>query len=546
MATRSIKAKRGPELRCKGWRQEAILRMLENNLENGERPEELVIYGGGHVAARDWDNYDRIVRALQVLEEDETLVMQSGQPVGIFHTTADAPMVVMANGNTAGASPDEVEQLLEQRLITRPGMTAAAWQYIGSQGIIQGTYETFKAAAAQHFNGSLTGRLILTAGCGGMGGGQPLAGALAGASILVADVQQQRLDRRIEEGYLEYATADIGEAITKWQQLAKNGQAGSVGVAANIVDVLDEVGRRGIVPDIVTDQTTTEPLQGYIPLGLSWEDCVRLREQDPTKLAELSGATLARHAQALLKFQRSGSVVFEYGNGLRDRARQCGVTDAMEIGGFIDMFIRPYFCEGIGPFRLLAIQGDPETIFRIDRLLSELFADIPRVTEWLAKAPKIQFTGLPARICWLGHGERTRAALAINDLIADGQIAGPVAFTRDHLDAGSVTARYRETENMADGSDCVADWPILNALLDGVAGADLVAVHGLWQKSLNAGPTTIADGTESAAARIRRVMDADTGLGVLRQADAGFEIAISARERHNLGIDQRLTAALRG
>jgi urocanate hydratase len=396
------------------------------------------------------------------------------------------------------------------------------------------------AAARQHFNGTLEGRLILTAGCGGMGGAQPLAGVLAGASILVAEVQQHRLDRRIDEGYLERFTADIDEAIELWQKAAGKGEGASIGVAANIVDVLDELERRGIVPDIVTDQTTVDPLYGYIPVGLSAEDCIRLRTEDPEGLTKLSNTTIVRHAEHLIELQRKGSVAFEYGNMLRDRALLNGVSNIYEIRGFVDLFIRPYFCEAIGPFRLLAIQGDPETIHRIDELLVEMFSDIPRVTQWIDKAQRISFTGLPARICWLGHTERTRAALAINDLIASGEITGPVAFTRDHLDAASVTARSRETENMADGSDCVADWPILNALLDGVSGADLVAVHGGIGHTMNAGPTTIADGTAEAAVRIRRVMNADTGLGVLRQADAGFELALRARERFGLGLEQKL------
>jgi urocanate hydratase len=540
MTARLVKAMRGPELRCKGWRQESILRMLENNLENGENPLDLVVYGGSFKAARDWDNYDLIQRALMVLEEDETLIVQSGKPVGIFKTTKDTPLVLMASGNTAGASDQEVEELLDKNLTIRPGMTAAAWQYIGSQGIIQGTYETFMAVARQHFEGTLDGRLVLTAGCGAMSGAQPLAGVLAGASILVAEVEHQRLNRRIDEGYLERSTDDIGEAIDLWLSAAENREAASIGVAANIVDVLDEIARRGIVPDVVTDQTTVDPLHGYVPVGLSADDCIRLRTDDPEGLTKLSNETIIRHAQHLIQLQRKGAVVFEYGNELRDQAFRNGVSDVFEIHGFIDLFIRPYFCEAIGPFRLTAIQGDPETIYRIDQLLIEMFSDIPRVTEWLEKAHKIKFTGLPARVCWLGHTERTRAALAINELIATGEIEGPIALSRDHLDAASVTFRTRESENMVDGSDCISDWPILNAMLDGVSGADLVAVHGST-RSLNAGPTTIADGTREASERIRRVMDADTGLGVLRQADAGFELALKARERFGLSLGERLS-----
>jgi urocanate hydratase len=401
---------------------------------------------------------------------------------------------------------------------------------------VQGTYETFMEAGRQHFGGSMAGRTILTAGSGGMGGGQPLAGKLSGAAILIADVEAPRLQRRIDEGYLDSLTDDVGEAIDRWQAAADDKRAESIGVAANIVTVLDEIERRGIVPDIVTDQTTTDPLYGYIPEGMSEADTHALRETDPDELRRLSNDTLARHLRAMLALQKKGSLAFEYGNGLRLQGVEAGVDDAFEMGGFIDMFIRPMFCEGIGPFRMMAIDGDPETIHKIDAKLQELFADIPRVTNWLGKAHVIKFTGLPARICWLGHTERTKAAVAINQMIADGEITGPVAFSRDHLDAGSVTARYRETENMLDGSDTVADWPILNAILNGIAGADLTSMNGFGTRGLNSGPTTIADGTPEAAERLRRVMDADTGLGVIRQADAGFPIAIAARDRHGLTL----------
>jgi urocanate hydratase len=545
IASRAVRAQRGDELRCRGWRQETILRLLENNLELGEIPDDLVIYGSSK-AARDWDAYAGIVAALKTLGEDETLVVQSGKAVGTFPSSPDAPLVIMANGNTIGATPDEIEQLADDGLSVRPGMTAAAWQYIGSQGIIQGTYETFMAAAHANFGGSLTGRRILTAGCGGMGGAQPLAGVLAGASILVAEVQPKHLGRRLREGYLGGIVDDIGAAIDKWTAHAERGEAASVGVAANAVDVLREVKRRGIVPDIATDQTATEPMHGYIPVGLSAEERDRMATEDPERLSRLAGETVAEHVQLLLDLQRQGTVVFDYGNDIRERAHAHGITDAFDIRGFIDLYIRPYFCDGVGPFRLIAMRGNPETILRIDRLLLELFEDVPRVTDWLAKAPRIPFTGLPARICWLGHGERTRAALAINDLIATGEIAGPVAFTRDHLDSGSVTAPRRETENMRDGSDKVADWPILNGLLSTAMGADLVSVHSIVHHSMNAGPTVIADGTPAAAARLTRVMDADTTLGVLRHADAGYERAQHVAEHHRLGVGKHQTANRNG
>jgi len=534
---RRVSAQRGPQLRCKGWRQEAILRLLENTLENAEGPDPLVVYGGSFVAARDWTSYEHIRRALKRLEEHETLVVQSGKPVGIFTTGPAAPLVVMANGITVGATESELQGLLSHGLTARPGMTAGAWQYIGSQGIVQGTYETFMQVARERFDGTLEGRTIVTGGCGGMSGAQPFAGKLAGAATLVAEVREDRLDRRLREGYLDQTTADIGDAIDRWQAMAARSEAGSVGVAANVVDLLGEIDRRRLVPDIVTDQTTTDPLYGYIPVGCTPGDCDRLRGHEPERLVELSRETLAEHVRLLVRFLEAGSIVFEYGNGLRDEATRAGVSDALRIPGFVDLYIRPYFCEGIGPFRMVAIQGEPETIWAIDALLAEEFAQVPRVWQWLEKARQLHFTGLPARVCWLGHAERTRAALAVNELIAHGEIAGPVAFTRDHLDSGSVTSRYRETENMRDGSDCVADWPILCALLDAVAGADLVAVHGLWQRSLNSGPTVIADGTAAAAERLRRVFDADTGLGVIRHADAGYQLAVTTRDRYGLGLD---------
>ncbi len=533
---RTYKATTGPELRCKGWRQESILRLLENNLENAEAPDDLIIYAGQCKAARDWEAYDVIVRELKRLDTDQTLVVQSGKPVGVFQTTDDAPLVIIVNGVSAGSTPEEEKELFAKDLLMMGGMTAGAWQYIGSQGIIQGTYETFCEAGRQFLGGSVEGKTILTAGAGGMGGGQPLAGKLAGGSLLIAEVEGSRLQRRIDEGYLDSMTDNVSEAIDRWVASAAAGEAVSLGVAANIVTVMDEIERRGIVPDIVTDQTTTTPLHGYIPEGMSEADTHVMRVKDPDELRRRSDATLKRHMEGMLRFQRAGSVAFEYGNGLRKRGVEVGVADAFEVGGFIDMFIRPMFCEGIGPFRLMAIEGNPETIYKIDARLMEIFADVPRVVNWLRKAHVIKFTGLPARICWLGHTERTKAVLAINDMIAKGEIVGPVSFSRDHLDAGSVTARYRETENMLDGSDTVADWPIINAILNGVAGADLTSMNGRGTLGLNSGPTTIADGTPEAAERLRRVMDADTGLGVIRQADAGFPIAVAARDRHGLTL----------
>ena len=517
--------------------------MLENNLEIGERPEDLVIYAGRGKAARDWESYHRITEALRYLEEDETLVIQSGKPVGIWRTHPAAPLVVMANGNvTAGPSPEEFYELLDAGLTIWPGMTAAAWQYIGAQGIVQGTYESFMAAGRTFFGGSLAGRTILTGGCGGMGGAQPLAGKLAGAAILVAEVHSERLRRRKDTGYLDEYTADVSGAIEQWLTAARGGVARSVGVVANVVEVMEALLERGILPDIVTDQTTTDPRDGYCPVGLSALETTRLRADAPDELVALARQTLARHARAMLEFQRRGSIVFEYGNWLRREALRAGVEEAMEIPSFVTLFIRPMFCEAIGPFRWIAISGSEATIATIDALFAELFSDVPRVTEWLEKAKTIAFTGLPARICWLGHHERTRAALAVNDLIRAGTLEGPVAFTRDHLDAGSASIPERETEAMADGSDAISDWALLNALLNGAAGADLIALHGLAGRSQSAGVTLVADGSAEAAERIERVLEADTGLGILRYADAGYGAAAAAAERNDLGIERQLAA----
>jgi urocanate hydratase len=517
--------------------------MLENNLEIGERPEDLVIYAGRGKAARDWTSYHEIVEALHHLGEDETLVIQSGKPVGIWQTQHAAPLVVMANGNvTAGPSPEEFYALLDAGLTIWPGMTAAAWQYIGPQGIVQGTYESFMAAGRTYFGGSLAGRTILTGGCGGMGGAQPMAGKLAGASILVAEVNEERLRRRQDSGYLDGYTTDLSSAIDRWLATARGGEAGSVGVVANVVEVMEMLLERRMTPDIVTDQTTTDPRDGYCPIGLSASEAERLRVDDPDELVVLARTTLARHVRAMLEFRRRGAVVFEYGNWLRREALRAGVDDAMEIPSFVTLFIRPMFCEAIGPFRWIAISGSEATITRIDSLLTEMFSDVPRVTQWLAKAKSIAFTGLPARICWLGHHERTRAALAVNELIGSGAIEGPVAFTRDHLDAGSASIPERETEAMIDGSDAIADWALLNAMLNGAAGADLIALHGLAGRSQSAGVTLIADGSSGAAERIERVLETDTGLGILRYADAGYQAATAAAERNGLGIERQLAA----
>ncbi len=538
MSATMITAKRGPELRCKGWRQETILRMLENNLENAENPADLVIYMSWAKAARDWSSFERIVAELQALEHGQTLIMQSGKPVARLPTQGTAPLVLMANGNVVGAwaDDDNYRRLEATGLTIMPGMTAAAWQYIGSQGILQGTYETFMAAARQHFGGTLAGRLIVSGGCGGMSGAQPLAGQLAGAATLVVEVDPQRIRRRLDTGYCQRMSDNLEEAL-RWLDQARSEKAGlSVGLVGNVATVLRVLIERGIVPDIVTDQTICEPLQGYVPEGMSVEEVKSLKASDPQTLSRRAHETLAQHMRAILELSRRGALAFEYGNNLRKHAQNAGVADAFEIGSFIEMFIRPLFCEGVGPFRWIAPSGDPQHIRIIDDLILEMFSSNHRISSWINTAKThVRFTGLPARIGWLGLGERKALALAVNDLVAQGAINMPIAFTRDHLDSGSAALPHRETERMLDGSDAISDWPILNALVNCASGADLVAVHALGNWGQSAGVTTIADGTEAAALRLSRVMDNDPGLGVLRHADAGYVDAQAAAASAGLG-----------
>ena len=536
---RPVQAQRGPRLRCKGWRQEAILRLLENNLENAENPDALVVYMSVAKAARDWDAYERIVRALRDLNEGETLVMQSGKPIGVFRTRGDGPLVVMANGNLvpAWSSDDQVDEFVAKGLTIVPGFTAAAWQYIGSQGIVQGTYETFMACARKHFGGSLRGRWLVTGGCGGMGGAQPLAGYMAGAATLVVEADAAKIQRRIDTGYCQHLAHSLDDALAIVNAARAKGEAASVGLVGNCADVLPELLRRNLVPDIVTDQTSTELVGGYVPASLPLEETRRLWAAEPESVKPLAYESMRIHVDAMAELQARGAVVFEYGNNIRKRATVGGAQRAFEIPSFVDLFIRPYFCEGIGPFRWIAVSGEPADIHAIDALVEREFAANEQICAWIAKAREhVKFQGLPARIGWLGHGERTRLALLVNDLVARSEVSGPIAFTRDHLDAASAAMPYRETENMRDGSDAVSDWPILNALLNGAAGADLVTVHQLCDYGQSAGVTLVADGTPAAAARIGRVLDCDTGLGVLRLADAGYETALAAKARHGLGL----------
>ena len=532
-----VKAGRGIALRCKGWRQEAILRMLENNIENAEAPDNLVIYMSIARAARDWSSFDRIVAALATMSEDQTLIMQSGKPIGVFPGQATTPLVIMANGNLVGdwSGEESRRKLDDMGLTVYPGMTAAAWQYIGSQGILQGTYETFMAAARQHFGGSLAGRLLLTSGCGGMSGAQPLAGKLAGAATLVIEVDRARIDRRIATGYCDAATNDLEEAITRWQAARDAKQPLALALCANAAVVLPELARRGIVPDIVTDQTFPDPLKSYVPAELTLEQARAMRESDPSKLMALARQSVAAHVRAMLEFMDRGAIAFEYGNSLRAEARAAGVADAFRMRSFVDLYIRPLFCQGIGPFRWIAVSGDPKDIYTIDDMILETFSSNHPISSWIRLAREhVKFTGLPARIGWLGYGERSRLALLVNEAVASGRISAPIAFTRDHLDSGSAALPHRETENMKDGSDAIADWPILNALLNCSNGADLVAIRGLGGRGVSAGVTIVADGNPATAERLKRVLDGDPGIGVLRHADSGYDIAVEQAERFGL------------
>jgi urocanate hydratase len=538
-SSRNIRAARGTALRCKGWHQEVILRLLENNLENGERPEDLVIYMNAARAARDWHSFDLIVQNLLTLEDDETLVIQSGKPVGRFRSHPRAPRVLLANGNVLGrwASDAEMYRLEQQGLTIVPGMTAACWQYIGSQGIVQGTYQSFLGAAERYFGGSLAGRIILTAGCGGMGGAQPLAGKMAGAATLVVDVNPQALQKRLQTKYLDVVAHSIGEALERIQSLKQRGEGGSVGIVGNVADVYEELLQRQFQPDIVTDQCMVDPYRGYVPSGLTPSEAAELVRQDAAQALAQAAGTLVRHVRAILQFERNGAIAFEYGNTLRARAVEAGVADAANLESFITLFIRPLFCRGIGPFRWIAASGNPNDIHVIDDIIEKTFPDNHMIRRWIPLAKEhIQFQGLPARIGWLGHGERTRLALLVNQAVADGRISAPIAFTRDHLDAGSVASPYRETDKMRDGSDAIADWPLLNAMLACSGGATLVAIHANGDKSMSAGHTVIADGTAIAERRLEAVLSADTGIGIIRYADAGYEAARQARNAGELDL----------
>jgi urocanate hydratase len=547
---KSVRAPRGATLNARSWQTEAPLRMLLNNLdpEVAEHPERLVVYGGSGKAARNHDALKAIVRCLLELGDDETLLVQSGKPVGVFRTHPGAPRVLIANSLLVPrwATWDEFRRLEALGLTMFGQMTAGSWIYIGTQGILQGTYQTFAAAGELHFGTSdLRGRTILTAGLGGMGGAQPLAATMAGAAVLCVEVDPTRLERRLASRYLDEATASLDDAVARVHAAADDGRALSVGLVGNAAEIVPELARRREAFDLVTDQTAAhDPLNGYVPFGLSVEDAAALRERDPAEYLRRASESIACHVQGMLEFVRAGSYVFDYGNNLRGEAQQAGVEDAFTYPGFVPAYIRPLFCRGIGPFRWAALSGDPGDIAAIDGALRDLFPDDVLLQRWLELAPeRVAFQGLPARICWLGYGDRAKAGLAINELVRSGAVAAPVVIGRDHLDSGSVASPYRETEAMRDGSDAIADWPILNALLNTAAGATWVSVHhgggvGIGN-SIHAGMVVVADGTDGAAERLERVLTTDPGIGVLRHADAGYEQAIDAAREHGLTLPGR-------
>ena len=540
-----IRSPRGTELHARAWSTEAPLRMLLNNLdpEVAERPEDLVVYGGSGKAARNPEALRAIVRSLLELREDETLLVQSGKPVGVFRTHPGAPRVLIANAMLVPrwATWDEFRRLEALGLTMYGQMTAGSWIYIGTQGILQGTYQTFAAAGETHFGSpDLSGRTILTAGLGGMGGAQPLAGTMAGAAILCVEVDPARIERRLETRYLDEATESLDDALARIRAASAEGRALSVGLLGNAAEVIPELAHRGEHFDLVTDQTAAhDPLTGYIPVGLTVEAAAALRESDPDEYLSRARVSIVRHVEALLEFVRSGSYVFDYGNNLRGEAREGGVAEAFSYPGFVPAYIRPLFCRGVGPFRWAALSGEAADIAAIDAVLRDLFPDDPLLERWLdLAANRVAFQGLPARICWLGYGDRARAGLAINELVRSGEVKAPVVIGRDHLDSGSVASPYRETEAMRDGSDAIADWPILNALLNVAAGATWVSVHhgggvGIGN-SIHAGMVIVADGTDDAAERLERVLTADPGTGVMRHLDAGYPEAIAAADSHGL------------
>jgi len=542
---RTVRAPRGTELSCRGWQQEAALRMLMNNLdpEVAEAPDELIVYGGAGKAARNWECFDAIVETLRRLADDETLLVQSGKPVGVFHTSEWAPRVLIANSNLVGdwATWPEFRRLEALGLIVYGQMTAGSWIYIGTQGILQGTYQTFAALAEKRYDGSLAGRIVLTAGLGGMGGAQPLAVTMCEGVALCIEVDAERIERRLETRYLDTKAQSLDEALALAKEAAKEKRPLSIGLCANAADVYPELVRRGFTPDVVTDQTSAhDTLNGYVPNGMSYEAALKLRKDDPAEYERRAVAAIVEHVQAMVALQKAGAEVFDYGNNIRGVADAAGYAEAFAFPGFVPAYIRPLFCRGNGPFRWAALSGDPADIAATDEALLKAFPDNQLVTRWLRMAPeKVAFQGLPCRICWLEYGERAKAGLIFNDLVASGKVKAPIVIGRDHLDSGSVASPYRETEDMRDGSDAIADWPLLNAMLNTAAGASWVSFHhgggvGIG-KSLHAGMVVVADGTEMMAERLQRVLTTDPGTGIMRHADAGYPEAIE--RAHEAGLD---------
>ena len=546
---RAVRAPRGTKKSCRGWVQEAALRMLMNNLDPdvAERPQDLVVYGGTGKAARDWPSFDAICRTLLSLQDDETLLVQSGKPVGVFRTHGDAPRVLIANANLVGRySTWDVFRDLERRgLIMYGQMTAGSWIYIGTQGILQGTYETFAAVARRSFQGSLRGRVVLTGGLGGMGGAQPLAATMNEGICLAVEVDPARVQRRIETRYLDRTTSSVDEALRWCDEAKRHGEPLSIGLVGNCAEVLPGLVRRGFTPDIVTDQTSAhDPLNGYIPAGFTPDAAAVLRRNAPDDYVAAARASIAAHVRAMLALRQQGAVAFDYGNNIRTEARDAGVADAFAIPGFVPEYIRPLFCEGKGPFRWVALSGDVADLYRTDELVLELFPGDEHLRRWITLArERVAFQGLPARICWLGQGERARFGLALNDLVRSGELTAPIVIGRDHLDTGSVASPFRETEAMRDGSDAIADWAILNALLNTASGASWVSFHngggvGIGN-SLHAGQVIVADGTPAAAQRLERVLTNDPGIGVARHADAGYPEALETARRHHIQLPMR-------
>src|SRR5690242_12937211 len=545
-ASVSIRAPRGNQITCKGWQQEAAMRMLMNNLDEevAERPRDLVVYGGTGRAARSWDAYRAIVESLKNLANDETLLVQSGKPVGVFKTHDYAPRVLIANSNLVGhwSNWEKFNELERAGLMMYGQMTAGSWIYIGSQGIVQGTFETFSAAGEKHFGGDLAGKLIVSGGMGGMSGAQPLAATMTGACYLGIEVDPERIKKRLRTGYCDFMVNTLDEALRIIKNAVRKKENVSVGLVGNCGEIIPELAERGVLPDILTDQTSAhDPLNGYVPSGMTLEQANELRKKDPKAYVQRSLDTMAKHVEGMLKLQKMGSVTFDYGNNIRTFAFEHGVKNAYDFPGFVPAYIRPLFCEGRGPFRWVALSGEPSDIARTDQLVLEMFPQDETLTRWIKLAQRrVKFQGLPARICWLGYGERDKFGLALNELVARGELKAPVVMGRDHLDCGSVSSPFRETESMLDGSDAVADWPLLNALLNTASGASWVSIHngggvGIGY-SQHAGQVTVADGTKEMAARIERVLTNDPGIGIARHVDAGYPEAVDFAKKHGVKV----------